>query len=156
MLNETFQDILSAGGVLPPAHSHEGVSSRAPPLKSRSEREGAHRFETLNRFIDSSARSVSVTAQAAWTVLYRDVKPSGRACIAQTQVAECMGVSRRTACRALKELENAGLISVVKRGGLNRGANVYRVHGTPARVPPVTPVTSATADTFPRINTDTN
>ena len=73
-------------------------------------------------------------------MLFRDVKGTGLARMAHQQIALCIGRKRRTVVRAIKELEKAGLITVVERGGLNRGPSTYRLHGSPQRVPPVTQV----------------
>ena len=89
------------------------------------------RFKTLNEFVDYSARLVDTTAQAVWMVLFRETKPNGLASVSQGQIAERVGLSRRSAIRAVQTLENAKLITVVKRGKKNGGPSFYRVHALP-------------------------
>ena len=93
------------------------------------------RFSTMNAFVDHSARLVDTTAQAAWLVLFREVKPTGLACVSFGQIAERIGVSRRTVIRAVQQLEAAKLVTVEKRGRLNGGPSHYRVHGVPHEAP---------------------
>jgi DNA-binding transcriptional ArsR family regulator len=130
-----FSSLLSQGGVLPSLEPPANPLPRSPQGETQpAQRKGPSRFQTLNDFVDHSARLVSATAQAAWYVLFRDVKLSGQACMAHSQIAAKIGVAPRTVARALKKLEALGLVTVVKRGGLNRGSNIYRVHGKPQRL----------------------
>lgn len=130
-----FSSLLDQGGVLPSLEPAVVRLPMSPQAETQpAQRKGPSRFQTLNDFVDHSARLVSTTAQAAWHVLFRDVKPSGQACMAHSQIAAKIGVKPRTVARALKQLEDQGLVTVVKRGGLNRGSNIYRVHGKPQRL----------------------
>ena len=94
-------------------------------------RQHRDRFGVLNAFADYGARLVDTTAQTCWWILYRETKPNGLACVSHARIAECVGVSRVTVTRALRRLEKAGLLTIVRRGGLRVGASTYRVHGTP-------------------------
>lgn len=132
-----FPSLLNQGGVLPSLEPAVMSLPRSPQGETPPpKRKVASRFQTLNDFVDHSARMVSTTAQAAWYVLFRDVKQDGRACMAHSQIAERIGMERRTVARALKQLEAQGLLTVVRRGGLNRGSNVYRVHGKRQKTTP--------------------
>lgn len=62
-----------------------------------------------------------------WLVLYRDTKPGGLARTSQTDLARRTGRSVRTVYAALHKLEKLGLLTVVRKGGLNVGATIYRV-----------------------------
>lgn len=129
---------LSSGGLLPDcvpygANGTSQGSIPAPAGSTSARRRSPSRYEVLNDFVDVSMRLVSTTAQASWLVLYRDVKRDGVACMAHSQIAERIGKTRRTVVRALKELENARLVTVVRRGGLNQGSSAYRVHGKPSK-----------------------
>lgn len=131
-----FSSLLSQGGVLPSLEPPANQLPRSPNADTQpAQRKGPSRFRVLNDFVDHSARLVSTTAQAAWYAIFRDVKQNGLACLAHSQIADRIGVKRRTVTRALKELETKGLITVAKRGGLNRGSNVYQVHGRPQLKP---------------------
>ncbi len=85
----------------------------------------------MNEFVDYSARSVDTTAQAVWMVLFRETKPNGLAKISFNQIAHLIGLKRRAAMRAIQTLEEATLLSVVKRGRLNEGPSTYRIYATP-------------------------
>lgn len=146
MSDDIYKDALAAldsGDELPPYRaakptnlaSNERTPHASKQATSRSAQTG--RFQVINSFFDDSARLVSTTAQSAWTVLWRDVKKNGLASMSQSQIAEKMGKSPRTVQRALKELEQAGLITVVKRGYAKRDgttlSSIYRVHSKPCR-----------------------
>jgi DNA-binding IclR family transcriptional regulator len=64
---------------------------------------------------------------AVWLLLWRDTKPEGLARTSQADLARRAGCNPRTVRRALAALQSAGLVAVVRRGGLNRGLSVYRV-----------------------------
>lgn len=125
-----YRAMMRNGGTLPAMEVPTPVSetSKRPRKKNP---QSAGRFQTMNEFVDFSARLVDTTAQAVWLVLFREVKPSGVACVSFGQIAERTGVSRRTAIRAVKHLEDAKLVTVAKRGRLNEGPSTYRVHGRP-------------------------
>lgn len=91
------------------------------------------RFKTMNEFVDQSARLVDTTAQAVWLVLFREVRANGIGKVSFGQIAECIGVSRRTVIRAVQHLEEAKLVTVVQRGRMSGGPSTYRVHGSPPR-----------------------
>ena len=130
---QQMREILRNGGTLSPCGTernehHSRVKAQKPKQISTG------RFQTMNSFVDHSARFVDTTAQATWLVLFREIR-NGRATISQGQIAERIGVSRRTAIRAIQHLEDAGLIMVVKRGKIGGGSSTYQVHGTPQHTP---------------------
>lgn len=86
----------------------------------------ANRFAVLNAFVDETLSSLCRGDIAVWLVLYRDTR-DGTARTAQTDLARRCGLSVRGTAKALKRLEKRGLLKVVYRGGLNRGASRYRV-----------------------------
>ncbi len=104
-----------------------------PPTPDRTtgepkrKRAGGGRFGVLNRFVDVTLRRIGPTAAAVWLVLFRDTKPDGLARASQADLARRTGRSVRTVYAALRQLETAGLLIVVRRGRLNAGATVYRV-----------------------------
>lgn len=133
--------ILPGASVLPPMN---GRRPPAPPKQpyadgdGRTPRKQHGRFGVLNALSDYGARLVDTTAQACWWIVFRETKPDGLARVSHSRIAECIGLSVRTVKRAMKRLERAGLLTVVRRGGLRDGASTYRVRGTPepARPPP--------------------
>ena len=128
-----YREQLRNGGMLPASAPAEVDQPRQIKKTKSSVRrpESVGRFKTMNAFIDRSARLVDTTAQAAWFVLFREVKPNGIAQISQRQVADRIGVSRRTAIRAIQQLEQARLVTAVSRGGLSGEMTAYEVHGEP-------------------------
>lgn len=114
-----------------------GRNRPAGDTAGKSKRMARHgnRFAVLNAFSDFGARLVDTTAQACWWVLYRETKPDGLVRVSQGRVAECIGRSRWTVNRAIRRLESAGLLTVVRRGGLHGGASTYRIHPTPGVAP---------------------
>ncbi len=66
----------------------------------------------------------------AWLVLYRDTR-NGTARTSAADVARRIGASRRTVIGAIGRLRKRGLLTLVYRGGLNRGPSIYRVHPLP-------------------------
>lgn len=85
------------------------------------------RFAVLNSFADVGAKTVDTTAQACWWILFRETR-EGVATVSHSRIGKCIGMSRHTAMRAIKRLEMAGLLTVVRHGGLNRGPSTYRLH----------------------------
>ena len=83
-----------------------------------------HRWAMLNGFVDFTAASLSQTDALVWLVLFRDAKGK-TATTAQTYIASRLKISRRTVVRSLDRLKKLGLITVVRRGGFNRGINKY-------------------------------
>lgn len=132
-----YRKLLRNGGTIPPmelpATSGNGAVGGGRTTRKPRTRNAAAigRFQTMNEFIDLSARTVAPTAQAVWFVLFRETKPNGLASISFNQIADLIGLKRRAAMRAVQELEDAKLLTVVKRGRLNAGPSTYRIHGTP-------------------------
>ena len=127
--------ILPGASVLPPIDADRARSAPRPTegTDGKSKRRHRDRFGVLNAFADYGARLVNPTAQACWWIVFREIKPNGLARVAHSRIAECVGVSRVTVTRALRRLERAGLVTVVRRGGWRIGPSTYRVHGTPRR-----------------------
>lgn len=129
-----LREQLRGGGMLPPSAPADpepkAKSSTKKPSGGKSAATSG-RFQTMNEFVDYSARLVDTTAQAVWMVLFRETKPNGLACISHSQIAKRIGSCRRTVVRASQHLEDAKLITVVHRGGLTGVTSSYRVHGTP-------------------------
>src|SRR5690606_21475140 len=112
MATDGYVDIPRDGppGMSPPRQL--ATNGKAPKRK-----EASGRFQTLNTFVDESARLVSTTAQTVWMVLWRDTHTDGIANVSHSRIADRLGISRRTVIRAINELEKQGLVTVVKRGG---------------------------------------
>jgi predicted transcriptional regulator len=88
------------------------------------------RFAVLNAFVDFALAGLSRREIAVWLVLYRDVR-DGSARTSYDDLARRAGLNRRNVARAVRRLEQLGLVKVVHRGGLRRGASRYRVRGLP-------------------------
>ena len=105
-----------------PTESRNRDSSKSDKPKKQTR----DRFAVLNTFVDFSIQSLSRSEMAVWMVLYRDTK-DGIAATSQVDIARRAGIHRRTVCRVLKRLEKRGLLTVIYRGGLQRGMSKYRV-----------------------------
>lgn len=126
--------ILPGCTVLPPMDD----GRRRPEPTQRDEAKGkaarraaGDRFAVANAFADYGARLVDTTAQSCWWIVWRETKPDGLARVSFGRIAECIGMERRTAVRAVGRLTKAGLLTVVRRGGMREGPSVYRAHGVP-------------------------
>jgi hypothetical protein len=84
----------------------------------------------LNAFVDFALADLRRAEVAVWLVLYRDTR-DGTARTSYDDLARRAGLNRRNVGRALRGLERRGLLKVVHRGGLRRGASRYRVRGLP-------------------------
>ncbi len=89
------------------------------------------RFAVLNTFADFTVAGLTRNEIAAWLVLWRDTKPDGTARTSQVDLARRVGVTDRTVRNVLGQLAEKGLLRVVYRGGIGRGASRYRVRPVP-------------------------
>jgi len=105
----------------------EDVAAGRDPKGKAKRRKTADRFASLNDFVDCSMSDLSRSEALSWLVLWRDTR-DGTARTSATDIARRIGADRRTVTNALSGLRKRGLLSLVYRGGLNRGTNVYRVH----------------------------
>ena len=93
----------------------------------------SNRFGELNAFVDCSMADLSRAEALTWLVLWRDTK-NGTVRTSMTDVARRIGASKRAVVDAVSGLGKRGLLTVVYRGGMRRGMNVYRVQ--PLAKPP--------------------
>lgn len=123
------------GGVLPPdavfRPDDEESSWPTPSDKSTQTSGRGERFAVLNGFIDCSMSDLTGAEVRVWVILFRDTKrATGTARTGQTDIARRAGLSRRGVQVALKKLLARGLVQIVRRGQLNRGPSIYRLHAT--------------------------
>ena len=81
-------------------------------------------------------QTLDFRASLAWFTLWRNTKQDGLARIAISDLARRMGCSKYTAKRAIKDLKDAGLLTVVALGGKHRGVSTYRLNPPQVRVAP--------------------
>ena len=134
----TDPPILPGCTVLPPMEppngsqrrhqADQGTEDRAKRKPARSKT--GDRFAVLNTFVDFTLGGLTRNEIAVWLVLYRDTK-DGTARTSQADLARRVGTSDRTIRRALDGLKHRGLLEVTYRGGIGRGASVYRVRSLP-------------------------
>jgi len=122
------------GGVLPPDATFrpddEEPARPASPSKPK-RRTRSERFAVLNTFADFGLSELTGAETKVWLILFRDLKAAtGTARTGQTDIARRAGLSRRGVQVALDKLTAKGMVRVVRRGRLNRGPSVYRVHPT--------------------------
>ena len=114
--------IIEGCEVLPPMEPGS-AGHKAHPKRRHKHRD---RFAVLNGFVDCSMAGLSRAEALAWLVLYRDTR-DGTARTSHADIARRIGTTRRTVTSAVGRLRRRGLLTLVYRGGLNRGASVYRV-----------------------------
>jgi hypothetical protein len=100
----------------------------ASVVRPASKRSG-DRFAVINAFIDFEMGRLRMAERSVWLTLWRDTR-NGVASTSHSSLAKRAGVDPRSARRAIRSLVRLGLVEIVKAGGLNIGANVYRVHPT--------------------------
>ena len=129
--------VIPVGGELPPMEPANRPACRngrsigtadAPPKWVPKHR---NRFGVLNGFVDCSMAGLSRAELATWLVLWRDTR-DGTARTSHADIARRIGTTRRTVVGAIGKLRRRGLVTLVYRGGLNRGASVYHVHPLPS------------------------
>jgi hypothetical protein len=120
--------VLRGASMLPPMQNPKRPQNTERPKRNRKgNADTGNRFAVLNAFVDSTLATLSRSELAVWLVLYRDTR-DGTVRTAQTDIARRAGVSVRSVKTAIAKLTAAGLLTVVYRGGLNRGPSRYRVH----------------------------
>jgi len=128
--------IFPVGEEPPPLEGPEPAPSKNGQQRPQDRRRGkpkgktSERFAVLNAFTDFALADLSRAEVAVWLVLYRDTR-DGTARTSYDDLARRAGINRRNVGRALRRLEARGLLTVVRRGGLRRGASRYRVRGLP-------------------------
>jgi hypothetical protein len=121
--------VLKGASVLPPMTPTQPPTVAPPPTAKRDrkpDRLTRDRFGVLNAFVDCSLRGLSRVELATWFILYRDTK-GGTVCTSQADIARRAGCTVRAVQKAIAGLRHRGLVVLVRRGGLNAGASVYRV-----------------------------
>ena len=123
------------GGILPPdailcPEDHE-VAVKPEPGGSPKRRSRSERFSLLNAFADFGLAGLTAAETKVWLILFRDTKvTTGTARTGQTDIARRAGLKPRMVRYALASLEAKGMVHVVRRGRLNAGPSIYRVHPT--------------------------
>lgn len=124
------------GGVLPPdAVLRPDEEPDRPAAGAKPTRRGgrAERFAVFNAFVDVALANMTPAETKVWLVLFRDTRAAtGTARTGQADIGRRAGVKPRMVRYALASLERKGMVSVVRRGRLNGGPSVYRVHPTEA------------------------
>jgi hypothetical protein len=94
--------------------------------RRKAKRETGERFAVLNTFVDFTLADLSRAEIAVWLILYRDTR-DGTARTAYDDLARRAGCNRRNVGRAIRRLEQLGMLQIVHRGGLGRGVSRYRL-----------------------------
>lgn len=123
------------GGVLPPDAVFRPEEEPPPPPPKKAKgglpRRG-ERFAVLNTFADFTLAGLTGAEVKLWLLLFRDTKRTGTARTGQADLARRGGLTVRGVQKVLDKLTAKGLVKVVRRGRLNCGPSVYRVHPSPA------------------------
>jgi hypothetical protein len=118
--------ILEGAAVLPPMEPAAGRQGTKPAGRPKGRRGARERWQLLNTFVDCTMRGLGRADVAVWLVLYRDSE-GGTAQVGQGRIAARAGVCRRTVTLAIGRLKRAGLVEVIRRGGIGRGLSAYRI-----------------------------
>lgn len=117
---------LPGASMLPPADG-------GPAARTSARKQTRGRFAEVNGFIDYTLAGLTRSAVAVWLVLWRDTKPDGIARTGQVDLGRRAGVTDRAVRKALAELAAAGVVKVIRRGGVRAGPSAYRVRGVNPR-----------------------
>jgi hypothetical protein len=116
-----------AVGEEPASLDRENESSKARNHKPvKGVRKGSDRFRVINGFVDFTLFELTRAEIAVWLILWRDTR-DGTARTAYDDLARRAGCNRRNVGRAVRRLEQLGLLKIIHRGGLGRGPSRYRV-----------------------------
>jgi hypothetical protein len=123
------------GGILPPDAIFRGDDAEElpppAPAAKLNRRTRSERFTALNAFTDLALAGLTGAEVKVWLILFRDSKAAtGTARTGQEDIARRAGLKSRMVRYALTALEAKGMVQVVRRGRLNVGPSVYRVHPT--------------------------
>lgn len=110
-----------SAGRVPPRSTRSGAQQQPSASHSKG------RFQVINDFVDNTMQTLDFRASLAWLTLWRNTKPNGLAKIAMSDLARRMGCSKYTAKRAIKDLRDAGLLTLVARGSKGRSVSTYRL-----------------------------
>jgi hypothetical protein len=133
-VTEHYGGILPPDAVFRPDDDEIAATEAARPARPAKpkRRTRSERFATLNTFVDFGISEAGLTPAESlvWLILFRDTKADGTARTAQRDVARRAGLDVRTVRRAVASLASRGMLRRVRRGRLNGGPSVYRVHPT--------------------------
>ena len=120
---------LSGCSVLPPlvTPTHPPGSNGKGGKASKRSAVTTNRFRDINTFVDASMADLSRAELGTWLVLWRDTK-GGTVRTSMQDVARRIGATKRAVVDAVAGLTKRGLLTIVYRGGMRRGMNVYRVN----------------------------
>lgn len=120
---------LTGCSVLPPM---DPQSASTPKLSTKNKPKGpkhkstGDRFSTINVFVDFTLGDLKRNEIAVWLLLWRDER-DGLSRTSMADMARRLKIDRRTAIRAVGQLQKRGLLQVVFKGSLNQGPSTYRV-----------------------------
>jgi len=135
-VQEQYGGDLPTDAVLRPDEDEAPTPATTPNAKATGNRRGrrrGERFATLNAFVDFGLAELTGAEAKVWLILFRDTKGTGTARTGQADIARRAGLGPRMVRYALASLQKKGMVRVVRRGRLNAGPSIYRVHptGTP-------------------------
>ncbi len=123
-VNEECGGVLPADATLIPEGGTSNQKAAKKPTRRRAER-----FEMLNTFADVSLADLTGAEVKVWLILFRDTKAAtGTARTGQADIARRAGLKPRMVRYALTSLGAKGMVFIVRRGRLNAGPSVYRLH----------------------------
>ncbi len=122
--------IISPGEELPAMEPPAPKPKRKQSAAAGDKRQTRDRFGVLNTFVDCSVAGLTKAEVKTWLVLYRDTR-NGTVSTSAADIGRRIGVSKRRTYDAIAGLTRKGLLTRLRRGGLNIGPGSYRVHPQP-------------------------
>lgn len=130
-VNEQHGGTLPPDAIFRPEDDEEPTHGRPTAGIRPKRRSSSERFAELNAFADFALADLTGAETKTWLILWRDTKAAtGTARTGQSDIARRAGLSRRGVQIALDKLNAKGLVKLVRRGRLNGGPSMYRVHPT--------------------------
>lgn len=111
--------------VLPSAQSQPTEKAK-PAEKQKRTAATSNRFRELNAYVDRTMEDLPRAEALTWLVLWRDTK-DGTAKTSMEDIARRIGATKRAVVTAVDNLQKRGLLTLVLKGGINRGPSIYRV-----------------------------
>lgn len=110
-----------------PRFYEPGEEPPKPKAKApKAPKKDANRWQEFNHVVDVVMRDLPPAQLAVWVVLFRDER-GGVSKSAQTYIATRCGLSRESVSRAIAGLVRRGLVTILRKGGINKGFSWYRL-----------------------------
>jgi DNA-binding transcriptional ArsR family regulator len=104
----------------------------AKPTRKPAPPKSGERWADLNQFVDLTIGELTRAEIGTWMYLFRHAR-NGLVTASYDEIGKRIKTGPRNVRRAIRSLKKMKLLTVAKKGGLNIGANTYRI--SPLRAP---------------------